>query len=197
MTQLRASAHEIGLPAEPLTLTSLKWPLSAGGWAGLSPQPSAAEGRAGFRHLLVAIDGSASADQALAVAGNIARAFGSRLTLLAVVPLRIATVPGPMMPVPNLRDESETLRGLVGDRASRIDRSGMGRVEAHVVEGVVLDEILGYADQNGCDLIVLGARGLSAPGRLFLGSVSDAVVHHARVPVLVVPSRSSSHQPPP
>ena len=39
----------------------------------------------------------------------------------------------------------------------------------------------------GC--IVIGSRGLSAVRRTFVGSVSDYVLHHARVPVTIVPPR--------
>ena len=48
------------------------------------------------------------------------------------------------------------------------------------------DEILADVDEWGADLVVLGRRGLAAPSRWLLGSVSERVLRHAHVPVLVV-----------
>jgi nucleotide-binding universal stress UspA family protein len=50
--------------------------------------------------------------------------------------------------------------------------------------------ILEIADELDASLIVLGSRGLSTVASAILGSVSNAVVHHAKRPVLVVPALS-------
>lgn len=46
--------------------------------------------------------------------------------------------------------------------------------------------ILEHAKEYHCDLIIMGSRGLDGIKELFLGSVSHAVVQHAKVPVLIV-----------
>lgn len=43
------------------------------------------------------------------------------------------------------------------------------------------------AQENNASMIVIGQRGLGTIRRTFLGSVSDYVLHHAQIPVLVVP----------
>ncbi len=53
-------------------------------------------------------------------------------------------------------------------------------------EGDAARKILQYAKQEDVDLIVLGARGHSAIGRILLGSVSDSVATHAECSVLIV-----------
>ncbi|HEU4605873.1 MAG TPA: universal stress protein, partial [Nitrososphaera sp.] len=52
--------------------------------------------------------------------------------------------------------------------------------------GAIADEILKAAESSRADLIVIGSRGLTGFKEMVLGSVSDAVVHRAKVPVLAV-----------
>jgi nucleotide-binding universal stress UspA family protein len=61
-------------------------------------------------------------------------------------------------------------------------------VEAVFIEGHgnAADVIVQEAEESGADLIVVGTRGLNAARRLFMGSVSTNVVHHAPCDVLVV-----------
>ena len=61
-------------------------------------------------------------------------------------------------------------------------------IEGAYVEGVgnPADVMVQEAEESGADLIVVGTRGLHATKRLFLGSVSTKVIHHAHCDVLVV-----------
>lgn len=58
-------------------------------------------------------------------------------------------------------------------------------VTSEVTLGNPAENILRSADDFGADLVVVGSHGRGFWGRLTLGSVSDAVVHHAKCPVLV------------
>jgi nucleotide-binding universal stress UspA family protein len=53
--------------------------------------------------------------------------------------------------------------------------------------GYPVEEILNAADEEGCDLIILGTHGKGFLKRAFLGSVSNAVLHQAQKPVLLIP----------
>ena len=53
------------------------------------------------------------------------------------------------------------------------------------MSGRVGEAILHAAKEDNAALIVMGTRGMGKVRRTFLGSVSDFVVHHAHVPVLV------------
>ncbi|WP_270181504.1 universal stress protein [Alkalihalobacillus sp. CinArs1] len=55
-----------------------------------------------------------------------------------------------------------------------------------VLEGNPGEEIVKYAEENECDLIVMGSRGLSGIKEIFLGSVSHNVLQRASCPVLVI-----------
>ncbi len=68
----------------------------------------------------------------------------------------------------------------------RVEDSGGLVSGAHLVEGRAADEILDLAGQIGAELVVIGSRGLGTVGRIALGSVSEAVIHHSRWPVLVL-----------
>ena len=58
-------------------------------------------------------------------------------------------------------------------------------VRAVVRVGDPATEIVEYADEEGCDLVVVGTHGRGGIPRLVLGSVAERVVRHAHVPVLV------------
>ncbi len=55
-----------------------------------------------------------------------------------------------------------------------------------VVDGSPSREIIGYAEENDCDLIVMGTHGRGGIDRLLLGSVAEKVVRGSEVPVLTV-----------
>jgi nucleotide-binding universal stress UspA family protein len=53
-------------------------------------------------------------------------------------------------------------------------------------QGQPAADLLEYAEQQGCDLIVMGSRGLGGIREFVLGSVSHNVVQHSKIPVLVI-----------
>ncbi|PVD25266.1 hypothetical protein C0Q70_15764 [Pomacea canaliculata] len=55
-------------------------------------------------------------------------------------------------------------------------------------------EIIKYSESVGAGLIVIGSRGQGKLKRTFLGSVSDSVLHHSHVPVLVCRNKDASPQ---
>jgi nucleotide-binding universal stress UspA family protein len=86
------------------------------------------------------------------------------------------------------------------ERANAIAREGyeLARGEGFAVEQRVERShsntwrtIVDVADELDADLIVVGARGLSSVESVLLGSVSNAVVHHSRRSVLVVPAAAA------
>jgi nucleotide-binding universal stress UspA family protein len=142
----------------------------------------------GLRTVLLAVDGSAGSLQAVRFFAALPLDRGLRLRLLSVVEVPIvATGPETGSGVPPLdqmlRDlqvqAEETLRGIEADIKERV-----AAIESRVVVGQAREEIVNAA--TDADLVVIGARGLGAFGRLLLGSVSEYVLHHAACPVLIV-----------
>ncbi|MEM3087399.1 MAG: universal stress protein [Halobacteria archaeon] len=147
-----------------------------------------------FRSILAAVDGSEPAVRAAAAAVSLARETGASLTFVSVVhvPAQVYNA-GVFMAGGGAFDYSEDLRQhllaearKVLDRVADLARRQKVEAETRIQEGHVPTQILKFAEKGKFDLLVVGSRGLSGIGRLFLGSVSGAVVHEAKVSVLVV-----------
>lgn len=79
-----------------------------------------------------------------------------------------------------VRDTVSIIKQNLGDK--------VGDIHTEVIKGNADEKILAIARDWGADVIVVGSHGRNFWGRL-LGSVSDAVVHHAPCSVLVVRPR--------
>jgi len=150
-----------------------------------------------FGRIAVAIDGSPHAERALDVAIDLASKYGSSLSIIgvaALVPVYIGSTEAwapPEVPDPEIK----YFHKLVDKAVARAQAAGVSPVAGVVLEGVIVDEIAGYLDQAPADLLVMGSRGLSTARRLLLGSVSDAIVHHAKCPVLVIRTDAPAAKP--
>jgi nucleotide-binding universal stress UspA family protein len=82
-----------------------------------------------------------------------------------------------------LRQEHKDLQAM----AQRLKEGGT-EAEALLVQGPTTDTIIELAGKLNADLIVVGSHGKGALYRALVGSVSEQVLRHAKVPVLVVPS---------
>jgi len=139
-----------------------------------------------YDRILLALDGSPLAEQALPHAIAQAERFEAELVLLRVLePLRLSSG---LSPVAVERTEERTRR-LVQEYlesiAARVEEQGVP-VRAVTVEGRSHLEIIRFAESNQIDLIVISSRGASGLSRWLMGSVADRVVRGARMPVLLV-----------
>jgi nucleotide-binding universal stress UspA family protein len=155
-----------------------------------SPVPAAASlGELHLRRLLVALDGSRSAELALAAALTAARRDDAHLTLLAVVPV-ISELLGEsvvwMAPAPDLgqlQDEADaSMQSILRDAVERLPAEIP--VTTVLRRGKPGPEIVAQARGGGYDAILMGARGVGRV-RTLIGSVSSYVLHHAETAVFV------------
>jgi len=141
-----------------------------------------------YKKILVGYDGSEGGEKALRKAIELARTFSSELCLLTVIPPSSMAFGEIVVPdAVNLSLIIESSRKKLAEVASRLEGEGL-KVRFDVLTGDPGDTIVGYADVNGCDLIVLGRRRLSRLERLVLGSVTHKVAGQStKADVLVVP----------
>ncbi len=142
-----------------------------------------------FRHILVTTDLSDDAERVFSVARSLALAEGGKITLLHVVEAARAIPHGAPfaapLPMPGIDSLVADAQRLVDAAAARLD--GVPVETAVVVAGEVAQAIDAVATERGCDLIALSTHGRSGLRRLVLGSVAEAVIRHAHVPVLSIP----------
>lgn len=141
-----------------------------------------------FKRILVPLDGSAHARQALAVALRVARASEGTLLLMHVVSLP-ATRPLPSTS-PLIRDELLETAWAEGQSyltmlAGSLRETGV-TIQTEVVRGNPAREILGIAEAQAVDLIVMCRHGDTGLKRWVVGSVAHHVIHHSPVPVLLL-----------
>jgi len=137
-----------------------------------------------YRTILVPFDGSAGAWQALRTALRLAREASAALTLLSVE----ERLPHFAAAVGEIEEEKE----LENHYFARVQQEAVALARAHGVEpatairaGPAAHVIVRYAEEQGCDLIVIGASGHSGVWGRLLGATTDRVVDHAPCDVLV------------
>lgn len=152
-----------------------------------------------FKRILVTLDGTPMAETALEPAIAMAAEFGGEVVLLrAVAPaeLDLAAGQGPSYyELKRLweRQASQAAEDyLLSIRAKWRGRGVPLRLEAIV--GAPPSAIIATADYLGVNLIVMATHGRSGLHRLLYGSVAEAVLRAAEVPVLLVPNHSAPDQ---
>jgi nucleotide-binding universal stress UspA family protein len=132
--------------------------------------------------VLLATDGSKDAALAARAAVDVCERTGAELHVVHVW----YSVPTARLR-PFMRAELKKLGNeLLEEGVKRVEDSGGLVTGAHLLEGRAADEILDLAGQIQAGLVVMGSRGLGPVGRIALGSVSEAVIHHSDWPVLVL-----------
>jgi nucleotide-binding universal stress UspA family protein len=139
--------------------------------------------------IVVGVDGSESARVALARAVEEAQRWDAELSAVAAVP--IATGAGAMAWLPAAVDRDEVLADVREGLAVAV-QSAVGdrevRVRQHALDGNAAALMAEFS--TAVELIVVGSRGRGGFAGLLLGSTSQAVLHHAASPVMVVPARA-------
>jgi nucleotide-binding universal stress UspA family protein len=139
-----------------------------------------------FRNILVAIDGSPHADQALMDAIDLAESENARLTVFtALAPLPPVAYFAVGAPVTDLARNAEAEAEAVLLRAVASVPADVS-VTTVLATQPVLPALLRQIEAGHHDLVVMGSRGRGRVSTAVLGSVSNHVMREAGVPVIVI-----------
>jgi nucleotide-binding universal stress UspA family protein len=149
------------------------------------------------RRIVVGVDGSPAAEAALEHAIVEAETWGAELTAVAGVPMGSGS--GLLAWLPAAQDHEQVLRDVAEGLDVVVDRALVAhpgvQVRRHVLDGTGAALLTEFS--TAVDLVVVGSRGRGGFAGLLLGSTSQAVLHHAVCPVMVVrvPAREDEWSP--
>lgn len=142
-----------------------------------------------FKHILLPVDGSETAQKAVEKAAGLAQAFGSAVTAIYVIDPYPFTGLGSDFAYGQAEYLSAaTVEAKEATEAARatLERAGVKVttvvIEAHAAWRGIIDT----ATALGADLIVMGSHGRRGLEKVVLGSVAQRVLSHAHQPVFIV-----------
>ena len=152
-------------------------------------------GERSLKRILVPLDGSALARQALPFATELAASTHAELTLLTVHAPPLGEALEEVSPYPRSDELLAALRdrmlGELGDLADELQQQQVP-VTPVAVEGFPAEAIIDLAARRHADLIVMATHGYSGLKRWALGSVADKMLHAATTPLLLVRAQDSA-----
>jgi nucleotide-binding universal stress UspA family protein len=145
-----------------------------------------------WKTILVPHDFSSSANHAVAIARDEAKAHGAKLILLHVIDLPSSIKPETVI-VPdatgapiNIKDYAvHQAEAHLADLAARIAKDGVTPA-TFIRIGKPEDEIVRFANENAIDLIAMGTHGRTGLVHMLVGSVAERVVRMSKCPVLTI-----------
>jgi nucleotide-binding universal stress UspA family protein len=144
-----------------------------------------------FKHILFATDGSSASEHASQMAINMARAHGSRLTVVYVID-PYPYMGGNEMNLVGFESYMESGRKHAERAFAHVNHlASVGgtpiQVKTRLVEdSSVVKAILKTAEEEHAKLIMLGSHGRGGLEKLLVGSVAAKVVAHSTKPVMVI-----------
>jgi len=136
-----------------------------------------------IKNILVPIDGSKNSFKALTKAIYLAKKCDALITALYV--LRVAYDNPDLVYVPQTQNELKKVEKFLNTAKNQVTKNAVS-FKKKILFGHEAKRIIDFAQKQRFDLIVMGARGRGVMKQMFLGSVSNTVVHNSKVPVLII-----------
>jgi nucleotide-binding universal stress UspA family protein len=140
-----------------------------------------------LERILIATDGSENAAKAVIHGINIAKTIGADVQALYIISTEHAVATRTVM---GWTDSFEKYLEEIGKEALSYatqigERAGV-KVKPVFRKGRPAEEILEYAEENNIGLIIMGTQGLTGIKKFLIGSVTEKVLRHSKVPVMIV-----------
>jgi len=142
-----------------------------------------------FKHILLPTDGSELSAAAIQQGIRFAKSIGAKVTGLCVMPLQQMLFYDMVIPRDAFEQTTQPWKELAETYLAAIEK---GAKKAGVERDVVYERsdspyevIIRVAEQKGCDLIMMASHGRRGVKALLIGSETQKVLTHSRIPVLV------------
>lgn len=144
-----------------------------------------------FKHILVPTDGSPLSEGTVARAVSFAKDAGARITFFYAQPDFPMPIYGegalidPTTPEQFGKAAAEEAKRILDAAKAAADEAGVSSDSDTVVNEVPYEAVIDAAERHGCDLIFMASHGRRGIAGLLLGSETQKVLTHSKIPVLV------------
>ena len=143
-----------------------------------------------FKHILLPTDGSELSERAILKGIELAKVIQARVTGLYVAPeFRVFTTRSDMLEETKAefaKESNARAEQYLRVIASMAREAGVQSDTAHEVSDHPYESIIKVARERSCDLVVMASHGRSGARGILLGSVTQKVLTHCTIPVLVL-----------
>lgn len=147
--------------------------------------------------VIIPLDGSKLAEQALPLGISVAQQMDSTLQLVQVIPSAnqsfnyLSTPDGHMMPIDIVETFRANAQRYLEQKKTQLLEAGIA-VETTVIEGDIAPAIANFANQEEAAYLVMSTHGRGGLSRWMLGSVADQVLHLSERPLLIMRPKETS-----
>jgi nucleotide-binding universal stress UspA family protein len=144
-----------------------------------------------FKHILVPTDGSPLSEGTVSRAISFAKDAGARITFFYAQPDFPMPIYGegalidPTTPEQFAKSAEDEARRILDTAKSAADVAGVAADTDTMVNEVPYEGVIDAAERHGCDLIFMASHGRRGIAGLLLGSETQKVLTHSKIPVLV------------
>jgi nucleotide-binding universal stress UspA family protein len=146
-----------------------------------------------YHNILIATDGSVLAGKAVSHGLGLAKAVGAKVTAVIVeTPFNVFDVPESRarQMTEAFAQHAETIKKhagkVLGDVAEAAKKAGVACDTVQMEHEQPYEAIIKTANDKGCDAIIMASHGRSGISAVLLGSVTNKVLTHTAIPVVVV-----------